>query len=411
MLEKIARAKREEIRILKMTYDTSSVKPKEVPVEPGRALKTSQGRVQVIAEVKKASPLKGLFISELDVAGMARVYKDNGAAAISVITDQPFFQGSKEYLREVKQTVDVPVLRKDFILDEIQLYESLDINADFVLLIAAMLNYQELLKLSEKAQELKLCPLLEVHGKEDLEAALDLPVQLIGINNRRLKTFEVDLAASLKLADLIPDRFIKISESGIKTPDDMKLLEKAGFQGAWWESPWLPLLIRVKNFGNWFAITEMNEMTRVKFCGIKTLEEARCAERLQAWAIGEVFAPSSRRLEPDNAARINRQLKGTVKKVGVFVNEKFAALCDIIAACQLDMVQLHGEESPEYLAELPVPAIKSISMRSPFDLEEAKRWRPWLISLMLIIPVCGAAAVRCLIGPGWSLCEIRPVLL
>jgi len=232
MLEKIARAKREEIRILKMTYDTSSVKPKEVPVEPGRALKTSQGRVQVIAEVKKASPLKGLFISELDVAGMARVYKDNGAAAISVITDQPFFQGSKEYLREVKQTVDVPVLRKDFILDEIQLYESLDINADFVLLIAAMLNYQELLKLSEKAQELKLCPLLEVHGKEDLEAALDLPVQLIGINNRSLKTFEVDLTASLKLADLIPDRFIKISESGIKTPDDMKLLEKAGFQGA-----------------------------------------------------------------------------------------------------------------------------------------------------------------------------------
>lgn len=232
MLERIAAVKREEIKELKMSLDTSGIYPRTDTIDPGPFLRREDHRVAVIAEVKKASPVKGLLCPDFDPVALAGSYQENGAGAVSVITDQQFFQGSKSFLTQVKSAVGLPVLRKDFILDPIQLYESVLLQADLVLLIAAMHDYHSLLKLSEKARELGLHVLLELHNREELQMAGDLPVPIIGINNRNLQDFTVSLSASLQLADSLPSQAIRVSESGISAPGDMAVLERAGFNAA-----------------------------------------------------------------------------------------------------------------------------------------------------------------------------------
>lgn len=183
----------------------------------------------IIAEVKKASPVKGILANELDVLHLADCYRENGATAISYITDSQFFQGRKECLPRVKEISGLPVLRKEFIIDEIQLYETVLLQADMVLLIAAMHDYPKLLALSKKSRELGLEVLLEVHDREELQKAIDLPVKMLGVNNRNLKDFSVDVHRSLELAEHIPSSFIKVSESGIKTREDILLLKEHGY--------------------------------------------------------------------------------------------------------------------------------------------------------------------------------------
>jgi indole-3-glycerol phosphate synthase len=163
---------------------------------------------------------------------LAGIYEQNGAAVISVITDNQFFQGDKGYAVEVRRQTALPILRKDFIIHEVQLYESVVLGADLVLLIAALHDYKSLLALSEKSRQLNLYPLVEVHDKKELQTALDLPVQLIGLNNRNLHDFTTNLKTSLELAGYIPDRYIKVSESGIKNRADMRQLEQAGCNAA-----------------------------------------------------------------------------------------------------------------------------------------------------------------------------------
>ncbi len=232
MLERIVAAKRQEVQELKRSLDTSGVSRNGAALAPGPFLRRDDKRVAVIAEVKQASPVKGTLCADFDPLVLAASYQQNGAGAISVISDQPFFQGSKDYLPLVKAAVTLPVLRKDFIVDEIQLYESLMLQADLVLLIAALHDYGSLLRLSEKSLELGLAVLMEVHERAELEMVLDLPVPIIGINNRNLRDFSIKLATSLQLVDLLPDKVIKVSESGISSPADMLTLERAGFHAA-----------------------------------------------------------------------------------------------------------------------------------------------------------------------------------
>ncbi|MDD2620682.1 MAG: indole-3-glycerol phosphate synthase TrpC [Syntrophomonadaceae bacterium] len=232
MLKRIAEAKIGEVNELRTSIDLDKVRPRITKGDPLAVFKGNQPFVKVIAEIKKASPSKGVLCEDFNPRNLAAEYAGNGAAVISVITDRQFFQGCGEYLAAVKEEVKLPVLRKDFIIDEIQLYESLQLGADLVLLIAALHDYKSLLALSEKSRELGMEALLEVHDKQELKTALDLPVRMIGVNNRNLKDFTVDIKTSLKLAEIIPDSFIKISESGIKSAEDMILLEKQGFNGA-----------------------------------------------------------------------------------------------------------------------------------------------------------------------------------
>lgn len=232
MLERIIGAKKDEIAKLVASFSIDNIKPREHPFDPYAFFAERYGRVAVIAEFKRASPVKGILCREFDAGEMARIYARNGASIISVITESSFFQGSREYLLKARKEVDLPLLRKDFIIHEVQLYESLELGADLVLLIAALFDYEKLLCLCEKSLEIGLEPLVEVHNLEDLKLALDLPIRMIGINNRNLKKFTIDVNNSLKLGELIPDSLIKVSESGITKAQDMILLEQNGFNAA-----------------------------------------------------------------------------------------------------------------------------------------------------------------------------------
>jgi indole-3-glycerol phosphate synthase len=188
----------------------------------------SESGTAIIAEVKKGSPSKGLIRPDFDPVDIARRYQAGGAACLSVLTDREFFMGDLAYLREISAAVTLPLLRKDFIIDSYQLVEARVSGADAALLIAAALDQKRLEQLAEKAAELGLDVLLEVHDAEELKRALQLPVRLIGINNRNLKTFHTDLAITERLLPLIPADRLVVSESGLGSRADILRLQQAG---------------------------------------------------------------------------------------------------------------------------------------------------------------------------------------
>jgi indole-3-glycerol phosphate synthase len=185
----------------------------------------------VIAEVKKASPSKGVIREPFDHLVIAAAYEKAGAAVLSVLTEKNFFQGAKRYLREIKDNTALPVLRKDFIIHPMQIYESYNLGADAVLLIAACLGDEDLSRLYKAATGLGMEVLFEVHDLAELRRILPLKPEMIGVNNRDLKTFRVDIAVSLKLKKHIPENIVAVAESGIKTRADVRRLQQAGFSG------------------------------------------------------------------------------------------------------------------------------------------------------------------------------------
>ncbi|WP_044301425.1 indole-3-glycerol phosphate synthase TrpC [Rhodopirellula sallentina] len=187
--------------------------------------------VQLIAEVKRASPSAGLIREDFSPPDIAAAYQDGGAACISVLTDEPFFQGSLDYLRAVRQCVDLPILRKDFIIDEYQLLQARAAGADAVLLIAECLSPEEMQSLDKKASDLGLQTLIELFEPNNLDAVLATQTRLVGINNRDLRTFQTDLEHTVRLAENIPSDRLVIGESGIRTHADVLHLKAAGVKG------------------------------------------------------------------------------------------------------------------------------------------------------------------------------------
>lgn len=188
----------------------------------------AQNRPAVIAEIKKASPSKGVIREHFDPAQIARSYEKGGATCLSVLTDRDFFQGHEDFLKMAKQACSLPVLRKDFIIDPYQVYEARAIGADCILLIVAALEDKALAQLSQLAMDLEMDVLVEVHDRVELQRALELPTPLIGINNRNLRTFETRLQTTLELLDTIPNDRIVVTESAIHTAQDVALMRENG---------------------------------------------------------------------------------------------------------------------------------------------------------------------------------------
>ena len=193
--------------------------------------KVDADKAAVIAEIKKASPSKGVIRQDFNPAEIAKSYEKAGAACLSVLTDEQYFQGSAEYLKQARKACKLPVLRKDFMIDPYQVYEARAMGADCILLIVAALTLEQMQALEEVAHDLGMAVLVEVHNAEELTLALQLETPLIGINNRNLRTFEVTLQTTLDLLNQLPeDRFV-ITESGIFTPEDVALMRSANVHG------------------------------------------------------------------------------------------------------------------------------------------------------------------------------------
>lgn len=229
ILERIVTAKREELLRAKQARSLQDLEADPVYAEPRRDFRAALQRPRaIIAEVKRASPSKGVIRAEFDPVAIARSYARHGAAALSVLTEARFFQGHLDHLRAIRGAVSLPLLRKDFVFDDYQVYEARAYGADAVLLIVRMLDDVALRSLHQLADELGLAALVEVHDEEELERALEAGASLIGINNRDLDSFTVSLAVSERLAARVPEGVQLVAESGIETAADLERLGKAG---------------------------------------------------------------------------------------------------------------------------------------------------------------------------------------
>jgi indole-3-glycerol phosphate synthase len=230
ILDKIVDHKRLELVERRQARPIDALEAEARAASPARdAVAALQTRgVSLIAEIKRASPSKGLLHPDLDPTDLAHTYEDNGAAAISVLTDQRFFQGSLDDLRLVREAVNVPVLRKDFVFDPYQVYEARAAGADLVLLIVAILSDQELAALYRLVRDLHMSALIEVHDEGELARALAVGPCIVGINNRDLHTFTVDLGTTARLRPQVPDDVVLVSESGVHTPKDVERLAALG---------------------------------------------------------------------------------------------------------------------------------------------------------------------------------------
>ena len=229
ILDQIVKEKMEEVRILKRDFSISRFTDSEFFEKDAHSFANKMenlNRLAIIAEIKKSSPSRGVIKDNFNHIEIANVYFENDVDAVSILTDEKFFKGKIKYLNEIAKIKSVPILRKDFIIDELQIYQSKSAGADMVLLIAEILSASQIAELTAAASELDLEVLLELHSEEQLAKIDFRKNNLIGINNRNLKTFHVDLAATFKICKLLPESVNVISESGIKTKSDVEMLKQ-----------------------------------------------------------------------------------------------------------------------------------------------------------------------------------------
>lgn len=231
ILKKIVEKKRERLEAAKRQISLQQLKA-SIPTAGGKGIMAPRLRrdgINIVAEIKRRSPSKGIIRENFDPVGIARNYTKNGAAAISCLTEEDFFDGSLDYLRRIREVTPLPILRKDFIFDEYQIYEAVHAGADAVLLIAAMLDGEQFNDLLQLTHLLGLDALVEIHDREEMEKVMRYEVRLLGINNRNLRTFETTLDTSIELAAELPKTITLVSESGIRTREDIDRLRAAGF--------------------------------------------------------------------------------------------------------------------------------------------------------------------------------------
>ena len=341
-----------------------------------------------ICEVKKASPSKGIIAEHFPYLDIAKEYEVAGAAAISVLTEPDFFKGDKKYLQEIASTVKIPVLRKDFIIDEYQIYQAKVWGASAILLICACLDVPTLTKFRELADSLGLSSLVEAHDEKEVQMAIDCGARIIGVNNRNLKDFIVDVQNSVRLRNLVQDDVIFVSESGLETPEDIQVLRDNNIGVALMGETFMRSPNKVEKLAYLYGSTYYTP--KVKMCGISKVETIPAVVEAKPNYMGLVFAPSKRQVTVDQAKTLVEELhKGcakkygsdtepdkndTIKTVGVFVNETVDNLVTIANEVNLDAVQLHGDEDETFIQSLKertnVEVWKAVQIRSAADVEE-----------------------------------------
>lgn len=340
-----------------------------------------------ICEVKKASPAKGIIAEHFPYLDIAKEYEVAGAAAISVLTEPDFFKGDKKYLQEIASTVKIPVLRKDFIIDEYQIYQAKVWGASAILLICACLDMPTLTKFRELADSLGLSSLVEAHDENEVQMAIDCGARIIGVNNRNLKDFTVDVQNSVRLRNLVQDDVIFVSESGLETPEDIQVLRDNNIGVALMGETFMRSPNKVEKLAYLYGPTYYTP--KVKMCGISKVETIPAVVEAKPDYMGLVFAPSKRQVTVDQAKTLVEELHkqytkrynngaeqsndDEIKTVGVFVNETLDNLVSIATEANLDVVQLHGDEDEAFIQSLKertnVEVWKAVQIRSSTDSE------------------------------------------
>jgi indole-3-glycerol phosphate synthase/phosphoribosylanthranilate isomerase len=321
----------------------------------------SRRRVNVIAECKRRSPSRGVLRPNYDPSALAVEYERGGAAAVSVLTEPTFFDGSLADLSKVRGAVQLPLLRKDFIIDAYQVLEARAAGADAILLIVAALEDDRLTALHELALDLGLAALVEVHDERELERALAMGARIIGVNNRDLRTLEVDVETSRRVAKMIPADVVAVSESAIRSRQDVRRLAEDGYRA---------FLIGERLVTDTDPARAVAELVApdapvIKVCGITRLTDALHAATEGANAIGFVFWPKSPRyVTPEKAREIIAVLPPKVTPIGVFVNESLETIHDVVARSGVRAIQLHGDESPIYSRMLDRPVLRSVTIEN-----------------------------------------------
>ena len=334
-----------------------------------------------ICEVKKASPSKGIIAEHFPYLDIAKEYEVAGAAAISVLTEPDFFKGDKKYLQEIANTVKIPVLRKDFIIDEYQIYQAKVWGASAILLICACLDVPTLTKFRELADSLGLSSLVEAHDEKEVQMAIDCGAHIIGVNNRNLKDFTVDVQNSVRLRNLVQDDVIFVSESGLETPEDIQVLRDNNIGVALMGETFMRSPNKVEKLAYLYGPTYYTP--KVKMCGISKVETIPAVVEAKPDYMGLVFAPSKRQVTVEQAKILIEELHKqcinhydtkVVKTVGVFVNETLDNLVRIADTANLDAVQLHGDEDEAFIQSLKertnVEVWKAIQIRTAADTEK-----------------------------------------
>ena len=392
-----------------------------------------------ICEVKKASPSKGVIAEDFPYLEIAKDYEMAGAAAISVLTEPDFFLGSPKYLQEIAEVVHIPVLRKDFIIDEYQIYEAKLWGASAILLIAAILDDDTMRRFHELADSLGLSCLVEAHDETEVLRAVSIGARIIGVNNRNLKDFTVDVNNSIRLRNLVDDSVIFVSESGLDTAADIQCLRDNNIHAALMGESFMRSTdkvaklaelygpIRPKRFGysnreliakketgketglitlevkslmlseletlqisESNPVTEQNYQPKVKFCGITQLDTLPVLLETRPDYVGFIFAPSKRQVTVEQAQSITKSLQDGLNTtsgaqcsscVGVFVNEDISKVVNTVKQVPLDVVQLHGDETIAYIEtlrnQLQEQQLESVEIWKAIQVRGKEDMLPW----------------------------------
>jgi len=391
ILDKIIEATKIRVAQEKQVDSPESVKAAALalPADTGFPFEAAlrQQDFNFICEVKKASPSKGIIAEHFPYLEIAKEYEVAGAAAISVLTEPDFFKGDKTYLQEIASTVKIPVLRKDFIIDEYQIYQAKVWGASAILLICACLDVPTLTKFRELADSLGLSSLVEAHDEHEVQMAIDCGARIIGVNNRNLKDFTVDVQNSVRLRNLVQDDVIFVSESGLETPEDIQVLRDNNIGVALMGETFMRSPNKIEKLAYLYGPTYYTP--KVKMCGISKVETIPAVVEAKPDYMGLVFASSKRQVTVDQAKTLVEELHkqytkrynngaeqsndDEIKTVGVFVNETLENLVSIAKEANLDAVQLHGDEDEAFIQSLKertnVEVWKAVQIRSAADAE------------------------------------------